>query len=465
MTSLRRRLLVGTGVGTVIVLVMAGTSLYAMMRASLLREFDKALRERAVTLSALIEQKEEEILLEFTEAEMLEFQRTQRPEYFQVWRGDGTVVDKSPLLGTANLPQEELQTDDPVICPLELPGKVRGRMVTAKFTPRLDDESSPPSRRERLTLAFARDLADVEYSLGQLRNLLTVVGVAATLASMNILVWQIRVGLKPVDQLAARISVIDERGLAARIDPRESPRELSGIVGGLNEFLGRLDAAFHREKTMTANVAHELRTPLAGIRSTLEVALSRERDAEASRQVMSECLQICTQTQRLVETLLAMARIEAGKETTHAARTEIGALLQKAWRPYAELARERKLKVEWELDNAPSIDTDAEKLQVVFANILENAAEYVDTGGTITIFAGRSNGVLRIRVTNTGRRLTNDDVPRVFDPFWRGDASRAATGTHSGLGLALCKSVVERLGGTIRAESTPIGQFAITVTL
>jgi two-component system sensor histidine kinase QseC len=295
--------------------------------------------------------------------------------------------------------------------------------------------------------------------------LLIVVGVAATLASLGVLAWLVRMGLKPVDRLARRIGLIDEGQLSARIDPTESPRELSAIVTRLNEMLARLDAAFHREKTMTANVAHELRTPLAGIRSTLEVALSRERDSETSRQVMSECLQICTQTQRLVETLLAMARMEAGKDSIKSERTEVGALLRMAWKPHAELAREREARVLWEVERDLQIETDAEKLQVVFANVLENAAHYVDTGGTITIHGGRSNGRFQFGVSNTGNRLAIDEVSRVFDLFWRGDASRAATGTHCGLGLPLCKTVLERLGGTIHAESTPDGRFVVSVTI
>ncbi len=465
MTSLRRRLLIGTGAGTAIVLVVAGTTLYAMIRASLLREFDKALREKAATLSALVEQNGDEIVLEFTEDEMGEFQRTDLPEYFQVWREDGTTVEKSPRLGMENLPREQIPAEEPVIRPLDLPGNAPGRMVTLQFTPRLDDEAPPPTQREHLTLALARDIADVASSLGQLRVMLMVVGVAATLASVGVLAWLVGIGLKPVDRLAKRISLIDEGRLSARIDPTESPRELSAIVTRLNELLERLDAAFHREKTMTANVAHELRTPLAGIRSTLEVALSRERDSATSRQVMSECLRICTQTQRLMENLLAMARLQAGKESIASQPTDVGALLQTAWRSYDQLAREREVKVQWEVEGDLQIQTDPEKLQVVFTNVLENAVQYVDTGGTITIHGSRSNGKLQLRVSNTGSRLANDDVARVFDPFWRGDASRAATGTHCGLGLPLCKTVVERLGGAIRIEPTPDGRFVVSVTV
>ena len=463
MTSLRRRLLVGTGLGTAIILVGSGTVLYALVRASLLREFDKALRDKAASLSALVEQSGDDIVLEFTEEDMIEFQRTQRPEFFQVWREDGTVAGKSPLLKTESLPWDPSASDESVIRVLELPGEIRGRIVLLRFTPRLDDEKPPPESRERLTLALARDTVEVDSSLGQLRALLFGVGIAATLASLGVLAFLVRMGLRPVDRLAKRISLIDEGRLSVRLDPSDSPRELLGIVTTLNEMLVRIDEAFHREKTMTANVAHELRTPLAGIRSTLEVALSRERDAHASRQVMSECLQICTQTQRLVESLLAMARPQAETDLIAPVQTEVGALLRRAWKPYDGLAGERGANVQWDLEEDLQIKTDPEKLQVVFTNVLENAAHYVNEGGTITIHAGRSNGRLHVHVSNTGSKIGGDDVGKVFDPFWRGDASRAATGTHCGLGLSLCKTVMDRLGGAVHAECTPDGRFVVTV--
>jgi signal transduction histidine kinase len=338
-------------------------------------------------------------------------------------------------------------------------------MVTLTFIPRLDDESPPATPRKRVTLALARDIGDLQSSLGQLRGLLIVVGAAATLASLGVLAVLVHTGLTPVNRLARKIGLIDEGRLWSRIDPRESPGELCAVVRRLNEMLERLEAAFRREKTMTANVAHELRTPLAGIRSTLEVALSQQRDAATSRQVMSECLRICVQTQRLVECLLTMARMEAGKESLQREPTDVGALLRSTWKSYDELARERALNVQWGMGQDLQIETDAEKLQVVFANVLQNAAQYANAGGTVTIDAARSNGALRVRVANTGCELAQHEVLRVFDPFWRGDASRAATGTHCGLGLPLAKTMIERLGGSIQAESTPDGRFVVAMTV
>ena len=465
MISLRRRLLIGTGVGTAIVLIVAGTALFGLMRASLLGEFDKALCEKVTTLAAMVEQDERGVSLEFAEAEMGEFRPKERPEYFQAWLADGTVVGRSPSLGGEDLPRGPTDSMEPLVCSIILPNEAPGREVTLTFMPRLDDESPPSIAPEPMTIAIARDTLDMESSLSRLGLLLIVVCVSATLASVGVLAWLIRVGLAPVDRVAARISRIDERRLSTRIDSTQTPRELTPIVVRLNELLQRLDDTFRREKTLTGNVAHELRTPLAGIRSTLEVALLCERDWVSSRQAMSECLSICTQTQRMIENLLTMARLEVGAEAIDREHVDVGSLLRRAWTPFEDLARKRNLNIRWVGNQDLHLDTDPNKLMIVFGNILENAARYTNEGGVIAIEHLQSNGRVRIRVSNTGCELSHDELAQVFEPFWRGDLARVATGTHSGLGLALSRMIVVRLGGRMEAEFAPDGTFVVTVAV
>jgi len=465
MVSLRRRLLLGTAAGIAVIFAAAGTVLFGLMRASLLREFDTSLVQKALTLSALVEQDDNGISLEFSEAEMAEFRRRQRPEYFQVWGTDGKPLEKSPSLGNENLPRKQGGAQAPPIDSIVLPNMDPGRLVTMTFTPRLDEESPAPSERAELTMALARDTIDVEVSLGRLRLLLLLVGVSATLASVGVLAWLVRLGLRPVDRLAAAIGLVDEKRLSASIDSEGAPSELLPIVVRLNELLQRLDSAFQREKLLTANVSHELRTPLAGIRSTLEVALSRERDWTSSQHVMSECLRICVNTQRMIENLLVMVRLESGGETIHQEPVDAASLLRKAWTPFESLARDRRLIVRWDLASDLHVHTDPDRLMIVFGNILENAVRYTDEGGTVAIAGDQLNDRVRIGVANSGNRLSTNEVARVFEPFWRGDQARTATGTHSGLGLALSKMIITSLGGEILAELTNPGSFLVTVIL
>ncbi len=238
MPSLRRRLLVGTVFGAAVILLAAGISLYAMMRASLLSEFDNALREKAATLAAMIEYNGDRIDLEFTEADIAEFVRDDRPEYFQVWHADGTVVERSPSLNRQDL----LRIDDGVrgsaMRAIELPDGRPGRVAVLPVTARLDDEADPSSRPQRLVFALARDVLDVNATLTQLLLVLFVVGVLAVAATVGVLALLIRVGLRPADRLANEISGIDERRLAMRINPAIRPRHFyfylarSPVCGG-----------------------------------------------------------------------------------------------------------------------------------------------------------------------------------------------------------------------------------------
>ncbi len=465
MPSLRRRLLVGTGLGTAFALMAAGIALYALMRTSLQQDFDNTLREKAETLASMIEQSDERIELEFTEADMVEFERTLRPEYFQVWLADGTAVERSSSLDGQDLLSFDDCTNKASIHSIRLPDGRPGRIVTIAITTRLDDDTHPRLRPERLRFALARDILDVNATLEQLALVLVLIGVLTAVTTIGLLALLIHVGLKPVDQLARDISGIDEKLLAMRNDRATTPRELRPIVNQLNNLFGRLDAAFSREKTMTADVAHELRTPLAGIRSTLEVTLSRQRDSASYREAISTCLSITIQTQKLVENLLAIVRHDAQSEPIGKESTNIEAMLRDAWGAFEVTAREKGLHVGWQIETDLAIDTDHQMLSTVLSNLFENAVNYTDRSGSVMIEAGRRNGTLEICVANSGGQIKPEDVTRVFDRFWRGDIARRKDGAHCGLGLSLCKTIVERLGGSITARSLPEDEFSITVRL
>jgi signal transduction histidine kinase len=337
-------------------------------------------------------------------------------------------------------------------------------MALRRFIARRDDESSPSDSPVPLVLALARDVLDVEAALTRLRRFMIIIGAVAPLVLVGILSRLVSIGLKPVDALAGQIGAIDEQRLSTTIEPAGAPTELRPVVVRLNEMLSRLARAFEREKTLTADVAHELRTPLAGLRSTLEVALSRQREPAAYQQAMSESLAICRQTQTLVENLLALARLDVGADRVRHQPAPIDSLLDDAWKPFSQEASSKALKVQWDVEPGLVAHTDPDKLRLVLNNLLENAVHYVDPGGSVAVRASRDNGTTRLRISNSGSRVSPDQVAHVFDRFWRGDVARQSDGVHTGLGLALCKRIVEQLGGQISADSTKNGEFSVNVT-
>lgn len=466
MHSLRSRLLVGTAAGTALLLAAAGLVVYLLVRAWLLAQFDQALAGKARALALLVEQEDDEIEHDLRERVTREFEPGERPEYFQAWLPDGTVLARSPSLGSDDLDRIPASSDAPACRWVVLPDGRRGRAAGIQFHPQREEGDAPnlaAASGPPLTLVVARETREVEGALAALRLLLVGVGAAAIALSLGLLAWVVGSGLSPVGHLAAQIEGVGEDDLGARIDLAQAPVELAPVVERLNDLLGRLERAFAQQRSLTADVAHELRTPLAGLRSILEVALTKPRESEAYRTAMAECLAVLGQTQRIVDSLLCLARIEAGQLALDRRRLGLKEALEQCWRPLADRADSRGLRVEWQVDPQLTLDTDRDKLCLILSNVLDNAVSYTDAGGRIWIEAAGGDGGIEVTVTNTGSHLSPREAEQVFEPFWRADAARGDTGVHCGLGLSLCKQLVELLAGSIRVESALGGEFRVAL--
>ena len=449
MRSIRGRLLVGTAVGVSLAFALSGILVLVLARSSLYAQFDEALRARAHAVSALVEEDET------VEVELDPAGTPGDVAYVELWAGERVLL-RSTNLGATDLVRDAGAL---VIRDIALPAGGDGRQITLRFEARREPDDRAMRPPTMVTLVLARPTSEVTGAIDRLAGVLIGVGGIGTLLCLAILVGVVRFGLAPVRSLAEAIAVLREGDLAVRLEAATTPRELRPVVERLDELLQRLAAAFTRERELTAEVAHELRTPLAGLRATIEVSLTREdRPAEKYRTALVDCLAITRQTERLVETMLSLARLDAGSAAPATEPVELDELVREVLAQQAARADERQLTVVTEL--APvTAPTDRDKLRLVVHNLVDNAISYADTGGTIRVaLAGHT-----LRITNTGCTLPSADAPRVFERFWRGDAARSS-GAHAGLGLALCKKLVALLGGTITAEVAD-GRFIATVTV
>jgi len=355
-------------------------------------------------------------------------------------------------------------------------GKVRkGETKDKKADPskKVEPHKKPrPPRPQTVTLVAALDIGDLEDHLAWIRWMLAGAGGGIVLLSLGLAGLVVRQGLRPVNHLAGQIADVDEEDLAMRLDVDDLPRELLPVGECLNGLLGRLEAAFARQRCFTADVAHELRTPLAGMRSTLEVALSRARKSEDYREALDDCLAISTRMHAMVDSLLMLARLESGQLAFQMQDIALEELVEECWLPLADKARDRGLSFENRLGGQFTCVSDRRMLSLVMRNLLDNAVEYADAGGRIWIDARYAESVgsdcqpagrrLVFRVANTGCRLEAADTERVFERMWRGDASRSGAGEHAGLGLALVRRAAVALGGWASAD---IAEAVFTVTL
>jgi signal transduction histidine kinase len=273
----------------------------------------------------------------------------------------------------------------------------------------------------------------------------------------------VRRGVRPLDQLKAEIGNLEEGSSGQRIELRQPPPELEPVIQELNRLLERVEKALARERALTSNVAHELRTPIAGLLSTLEVTLNRLRSPEEYRESAGECFEIAKRMHWLVNNLLSMTRIEAGNVELQNQDLRIEKALTDWWRPFQTRAAERGLRVDWKIDPGTRIKTDPEFFRVVVTNLFDNAVSYAPEGGTIRVEA-HSDGA--ISVANPASRLNADMIEHAFDPFWRNTDERDGQVTHAGLGLDLCRKIIELLGGRISAQiKEPGSLFVVRVEM
>ncbi|MBN2130362.1 MAG: sensor histidine kinase N-terminal domain-containing protein [Sedimentisphaerales bacterium] len=468
-SSLRTRLLAGTIGGMVLLLACFSVTVYAVIRHALVGEFDSSLTSTAKLLSAAVEIEDDTVDAEFEEQHMPEFNDAEQPAYYQIWELKGGVVCRSPLLGQRDLPQLYRPDGLPThaACPDTRTGRPL-RAVGVRFLPRMEAaDANAPSRvadGRPLVIVVARDASELHGQLGSLKWLLLAATGATAGLALLVAAVVVRRGLGPLQSIAAEIAAIGENDLAARVGSAPVPAEIAPIQDRLNGLLARLQKAFDSERRITADVAHELRTPLAGIRATIEVALGRERNSTEYRSALSECLAMALGMQALTDNLLTLAHLDASAVTLQAERIALAEFVDSIWLAFRAKAEAREISFENRIPEGLAVNSDAVNLGTVFSNLLSNAVEYADSPGRVWITARRIDGMVEIAVANTGCALTGEQLAHVFDRFWRADRARADTGVHCGLGLALVQEMTKALHGHATAEVKD-GTFTARVTL
>lgn len=475
--SLRYRLLLSASLCGMAVLGMLGFSVYAAMQHFLIREFDASLRSDAHLLITMLELPDGKVDLNFSRHQLPDYvQEGDHARFFQVWRNDGSTLEKSPTLKEGEMSQIPLTSGETAV-EMALPNGRMGRAVSVNFIRirRNEDKALIPSRT--VNILAAAEPVDVNHTLSLLRWMLTILGLLAVLIMCVTMLQVVARGVRPVKRLANQIESMHETDLSRRLPRDDVPTELTPIVDKLNGLLGRLDGAFAREKSFTADVAHELRTPLTGLRMTLEVCRSRSREPAAYEAALDECRGITDRMESMVESLLLLARSESGQVAIARQEVDLCRLVAQAWSTVQYRADRLNLSVSCDLprdheDPHPPqgsvdlhVETDAEKLAIVLRNVMDNAVSYVNPGGQVRILARRDGNSAIIEVANTGSQVSEADAARLFERFWRGDVSRSDANIHCGLGLSLCHRLMTLLRGGITVETAKGGDFIVRLSI
>lgn len=262
--------------------------------------------------------------------------------------------------------------------------------------------------------------------------------------------------LQQMSQAARRIAQGDYR---QRV-PVHGPREVRQLAASFNEMAGRVALTQQAQQEFLANVSHDLRTPLTSIQGFSQaIAEGVASDPQSAQHAAQIIYDEAARLHRMVESLLDLARIEAGRLDMTRRAVQPGEVLRAVAESLSVRARDKSLQLNASIPpDLPRIAGDGDRLAQVFTNLIDNAIRHTPPGGSVSLNAGTQADGISIEVRDTGEGIPPDDLPRIFERFYRVDKSRQSSGV--GLGLAITKQIVEAHGGTIGATSTP-GQGAV----
>jgi two-component system OmpR family sensor kinase len=304
-----------------------------------------------------------------------------------------------------------------------------------------------------IEIASRLDLLDrlrVQLSVGLAVGTLLALAVAGGIAG-----WVVRIALGPLERMVLVTRQVAGGDLRARVRV-ERQDEVGELAGAFDQMVDRLEAAFAEQRRLVSDAAHELRTPLTAIGGTMEMAqVSLDRSDDAmTRQLLATSEREIDRLGRLVNDLLALSSLDE-RTPLHLESLDLGGALTDVVERTRLLAREHQVVACLDPADGPFlVRGDRDQLERLFVNLLDNATKYTPDGGRIEVRLSRTDDLVCATVQDTGRGIAPDDLPRIFDRFYRGDRSRSRRAGGAGLGLSIVQGIVSAHGGTIEAEST-----------
>ncbi len=270
---------------------------------------------------------------------------------------------------------------------------------------------------------------------------------------------------RPLEQIADAAHRIGGANLTGRIPDVSSDVELREVAGVLNAMLARVEAAFQAQRRFVADASHELRSPLANLRGTVEVALRQPRSAVEYRETLGVALEETERLSRLVNDLVMLSRVDANQFSLQLAPCDLGEIAHRAVTAHGARAEQKGVALQDEQVQSIMLLGDAQRLRQVLDNLLDNALRHAPRGSAVVLATEHTRGEVRLSVQDSGPGLSPDDAVHVFDRFYRTDSSRARDSGGLGLGLPIAKAIVEAHHGRIALHSAPGQGCVVSVDL
>lgn len=300
-------------------------------------------------------------------------------------------------------------------------------------------------------ISVARSMGDRARLLDYYRYVIWATMGSAGLIAVALCYFLVRRALAPLRVIVRSAQAITAEHLDSHIDVSGAPPELYDLAQSLNAMLQRLKQGFDRLWQFTADLAHDLRTPIGNMRGASEVALTRSRSTADYQALLVSNIEECDRVSRMIENVLFLARAESPQFALRRAVFDAGHELARIAEYFEGVSAD--VGVDVRVAGQARLYADSELFRRAVSNLLANALRYTPRGKAVSMTAAESDQGVSIRVENPGEGIAPQDLARVFDRFYRGDKARSNSAGSTGLGLAIVKTIVEIHGGTVRASS------------
>lgn len=436
-----------------------GVAIHWHLESGLIRrEFDRGLVEKATTLATLVTERGSELELNFADEFMPYFSPAESPYYFQVWYPDGRLLERSRSLEGQDLPFALESLEAASGAGITLPDGEKVRCVSILFPVRQGSDPEPhPLGRVAIAVGASADQLRGDLRVGMQE--VAVAGTISVLCTFLAVLLSLKHGVRLLENVAQEVVSISPSSPTPAFDVDRVPDEIRPIVASLNRSMLTIRAIVERERRFNSDVAHELRTPIAELRTAADVALHWP-DSETSRRLAVRAQEISVQMSRLVESLLELANLDSMDQGPPEEAFDLARLVTLQVEDFLRQRPERRISVDVEeelfLSSRPAL------WEVIVRNLIDNALSHSGSDDVPALELGRDGAGARLCISNAAPDLSAETVELCRNRLWRA-RPREECRDHAGLGLSIVEAAAARIGHhlEVRLEG---GLFQATIS-
>ena len=454
--SMVLRLSLSYAVVTIVLSSLSGGLLYWSLRGTLEADARNTLADKISVMRQILRERpnDQEALEEEVQWESIA--RRESVYYSRLTRGVGSVVIQSP--GAENL------IPDLAGCPVPAtedrplgetreyhPAAGKTLLLSSAWVAASASKQGLPNESNHFIYSVALDITPQQNILRAYWNNLLLVLIAGSVLSAGAGTYVARQGIQPIREISAAAHRITANALAERVGAMAWPRELAGLAAEFDGMLQRLEDSFKRLSQFSADIAHELRTPINNLMGEAEVALRKERTPDEYARVIASSLEEYHRLADLIDSLLFLARAENAELSLQMTWFQAGKELEQILSYHDLQATEFEVHLHCSGDS--KLFADLTLFRRAISNVVSNALKHTAPKGSVTVQVEYWSDRVEVLVKDTGRGISSEHLPRLFDRFYRVDASRASSTAGAGLGLAIVKTIMDLHGGSVTIES------------